>query len=132
MKILVNLCLLVTLAIVGCKNDKPVEQSTTITTQLQYGKYSGILPCNDCKGIKENLFLHENGIYNIEKTFLGKGDEKPFVESGSFTVSNGILSLADSEELVKYLINGSRLKQLDGNGKEYTGDLAEKYILNKQ
>ncbi|AVZ85392.1 copper resistance protein NlpE [Acinetobacter sp. WCHA45] len=99
------------------------------------GTYKGILPCADCEGIKTELELNSDKTYEIKETYLGKGDGKRFESKGSFQFDNknsSIIELDKAGDSRKYFVAEGYLKALDMDGKEITGDLADKYQLKKE
>lgn len=146
---------LASLVLVACSKteNKKVEEQTPATTEtvseatvadtahtaenaLDWnGTYKGILPCADCEGIKTELELNSDKTYEIKETYLGKGDGKPFESKGSFQFDNknsSIIELDKAGDSRKYFVAKGYLKALDMDGKEITGDLADKYQLKKE
>lgn len=145
---------LASLVLVACSKteNKKVEEQTPATTEavseatvadnahtaenaLDWnGAYKGILPCADCEGIKTELELNSDKTYEIKETYLGKGDGKPFESKGSFQFDSKNLSIIELDKAGdsrKYFVAEGYLKALDMDGKEITGDLADKYQLKK-
>ncbi|MCH7328199.1 copper resistance protein NlpE [Acinetobacter modestus] len=146
---------LASLVLVACSKteNKKVEEQTPATTEavseatvadtahtaenaLDWnGTYKGILPCADCEGIKTELELNLDKTYEIKETYLGKGDGKPFESKGSFqfdSKNSSIIELDKAGDSRKYFVAEGYLKALDMDGKEITGDLADKYQLKKE
>ena len=146
---------LASLVLAACSKteNKKVEEQTPATTEavsestvadtahttenaLDWnGTYKGILPCADCEGIKTELELNSDKTYEIKETYLGKGDGKPFESKGSFQFDNknsSIIELDKAGDSRKYFVAEGYLKALDIDGKEITGDLADKYQLKKE
>ncbi|WP_087543904.1 copper resistance protein NlpE [Acinetobacter sp. WCHA29] len=146
---------LASLVLAACSKteNKKVEEQTPATTEtvseatvadtahtaenaLDWnGTYKGILPCADCEGIKTELELNSDKTYEIKETYLGKGDGKPFESKGSFQFDNknsSIIELDKAGDSRKYFVAEGYLKALDMDGKEITGDLADKYQLKKE
>lgn len=96
------------------------------------GTYQGILPCADCEGIKTQITLNEDLTYVLETKYLGR-DENIFREKGSFTwgENGGKISL-DNENKQNYLVGENKIFHLDNTGNRISGDLANKYILDKE
>lgn len=146
---------LASLVLAACSKteNKKVEEQTPATTEtvseatvadtahtaenaLDWnGTYKGILPCADCEGIKTELELNSDKTYEIKETYLGKGDGKPFESKGSFqfdSKNSSIIELDKAGDSRKYFVAEGYLKALDMDGKEITGDLADKYQLKKE
>ncbi|ENX59022.1 MULTISPECIES: copper resistance protein NlpE [Acinetobacter] len=99
------------------------------------GTYTGVLPCADCEGIKTELKLNLDKTYEIKETYLGKGDGKAFESKGSFAFDSkntSVIELDKAGDNRKYFVAEGYLKALDMEGKEITGELADKYELKKE
>lgn len=98
------------------------------------GTYKGTLPCADCEGIETEITLAKDETYTKKTKYLGK-DEKVFEELGDYTWKEDgntlILEGIDSEPM-EYMVRENSLMQMDMQGNKITGDLSEKYILEKQ
>ncbi len=96
------------------------------------GTYEAILPCADCPGIKTVLVLHENETFQISSEYLER--DTKFDDKGTFVWQNNgsVVYLKGKDTDVKLKVGENRLFQLDQEGKEITGDLAEHYIYKKQ
>lgn len=113
-----------------------VDSAHTAENSLDWnGTYKGALPCADCEGIRTELELNLDKTYELKETYLGKGDGKAFESKGKFTFDskNGsIIELDKTGDNRKYFVAEGYLKALDTEGKEITGELAEKYELKKE
>lgn len=111
-----------------------VDEHTAKNSLDIVGTYTGVLPCADCEGIETEITLLVDETYTKSTKYLGKG-EKVFEEIGDYTwKADGntlILEGIDSEP-VEYLVRENSLMQMDMQGNRITGDLSEKYILEKQ
>ncbi len=121
----------------------PVDGTAIDTTHnaknsLDYaGTYVGTLPCADCEGIETTVTLKENGEYESEMTYLGKGADNVFKDSGTYTweedgnrITTRSLDATDQEN--KYFVSENMIKALDSDGNEITGSMADLYILEKR
>jgi len=98
------------------------------------GTYTGVTPCADCEGIKTSLSLHKDETYELTTIYLGKDNEKPIHESGSFewSADGGSIAIAPKNgSMQRYQVGENVLIHLDQEGKAITGDLAPKYRLEK-
>lgn len=121
----------------ACKPDAPNDADTTHNSQnaLDWqGTYRGTLPCADCSGIETVITLNTDNSYYKQARYLGKGDEKPFTEQGSFQWSeNGnSITLGKGNETTQYQVGENILFMLDQQGKPISGKLAQHYQLTKQ
>ncbi|WP_290860811.1 copper resistance protein NlpE N-terminal domain-containing protein [Flavobacterium sp.] len=135
---------------VGCskklKNtttDKTViEKSATAFTNdhnasnsLDYdGTYFGVLPCADCEGIETTLQLTADKKYVLTTKYLGKENALPIESKGTYAWNkegNKVILSGIKNAPSNYFVGENYVMQLDMKGQEITGDLADKYILQK-
>ncbi|GHT78668.1 lipoprotein involved with copper homeostasis and adhesion [Bacteroidia bacterium] len=126
----------------ACKQKEKTQDTIEITSMADnsrnslewYGTYTGVIPCADCEGIKTQVILTDSNTYTIRREYLGK-KEAVYTYSGTFTWSEdgGSISLKEDEReaATRFKVGENVLFQLDGEGKEITGDLANNYILVK-
>ena len=95
------------------------------------GNYVGTLPCADCEGIKYSVELKKDGNFFIEQEYLGK--ETVYQDEGFYKwdASGNVLHLNSNVSPLVLKVEENRLKVLDQQGKEITGNLKDKYILKK-
>lgn len=95
------------------------------------GNYVGTLPCADCEGIKYSVELKKDGNFFIEQEYLGK--ETVYQDEGFYKwdASGSILYLNSNISPLVLKVEENRLKVLDQEAKEITGNLKDKYILKK-
>ena len=97
------------------------------------GTYHGTLPCADCEGIHTIIELNQNNTFKLSQEYLNKNTK--IEESGKFNWSKdgGKISFTTKDKSnFNYKVGEGRLIQLDQDGNEITGALAENYILNKK
>jgi len=123
----------------SCKTTQKAQTNMALTTGDNsmtsvdwQGTYQGVLPCADCEGIKTQLVLNADLSYTLETMYLGKED-KVFQTKGTFKwdKTGGIITLGDIEKQM-YQVGENKLIHLDKNGNKITGDLAGKYIMEKE
>ncbi len=95
------------------------------------GEYVGTLPCADCEGIKYSVVLQKDGNFALEQEYLGK--ETVYQDEGFYKwdASGNVLHLNSNVSPLVLKVEENRLKVLDQEGKEITGNLKDKYILKK-
>ncbi|CAM3530116.1 copper resistance protein NlpE [Elizabethkingia occulta] len=116
---------------------EPVTSKMGDTTENSVdwnGTYKGELPCADCEGIATTIELKSDNTFVQKNEYKGKGKDNAFEEKGSFEWDKygSIITLKLKDGVQKYKVAEGYITHLDQNGKEITGDLAKKYILNKQ
>lgn len=128
------------LGIIACSTQSEVSNEKKITTgdntmtSVDWdGTYFGILPCADCEGIGTLLKLNSDLSYELKIKYLGK-DDNLFESRGSFgwNEHGNKITLSGSDGGSKHFFVGENfIRQLDVDGNQITGNLAEKYVLRK-
>lgn len=122
--------------IVMMRFEKVVKDSHNSKTALDWsGIYKGITPCADCEGIETLIRLNKDMTFVIQTKYLGKGDGKVFEDKGTFVWDKKGESISLSglkERPWQYKVGENKLIQLDMQGKQISGSLAENYILTKE
>jgi heat shock protein HslJ len=100
------------------------------------GVYSGTLPCADCDGIQTVVTLNKDLTYQIDTKYVGK-EGGTFILKGKFAWETGgnkivLLDIPEGSGPGYYLVWENKLIQLDLKGNVITGDLASRYVLNKE
>jgi uncharacterized lipoprotein NlpE involved in copper resistance len=94
------------------------------------GSYAGQIPGADVSEIDVVLMLNEDGTYLLRYYYIEKDDSVRV--SGSFTFKDDRITLDEPQGFPPYYKAGKdSMTQLDFQGNEITGDLAEKYVLKK-
>ncbi len=127
------------IGLASCKSAKKVQSlevkatsDNSMTSVDWVGTYQGILPCADCEGIKTQIVLNKHLSYILETQYLGK-DEKVFQSKGAFKWDeSGSKITLDNENKQIYQVGENRIFHLDKDGNRITGDLADKYIMEKE
>ncbi|MGB4497166.1 MAG: copper resistance protein NlpE [Methylococcaceae bacterium] len=109
----------------------PVEESKKF-----HGVFYGFLPCDNCNGIKATLSLKDNNNYLLV-TQPAKESSREFYEKGKYSwddENNLVLLTPKNHESTtrQYRIKDEgTLIQLNDEGKQYTGEKADSYILRR-
>ncbi len=98
------------------------------------GTYQGMMPCTDCEGINTEVTLNKDGTYTISTGYEGKKKIEHATNNGNFFWLDGSsIKLEDaSHKPLYYFIGENYIKQLDAEGKEIKGTMADKYILKRK
>ena len=122
--------------------EKPTQSDTSMaathTAQNSIdwsGTYRNILPCADCAGIKTEIRLYKNGIYQMMQKYLGESEEvfiqrgklKWLVEGKSFQFSGN----EPGNYAYKFHLGDKAIWLLDNDGNRIEGSLADKYKFDK-
>ena len=98
------------------------------------GIYNGLLPCDDCYGVKTTLALNKNGSYILITKYAGKS-EREYVEKGKFSAGekSGTIVLTPRKGAAtrQFSVGDNMMIQLDDKGNRITGKLADRYILRR-
>src|SRR5688572_14827316 len=126
---------LVLLSLLSCKTNKQAASHNSMNSLDWVGIYTGSLPCADCQGMNTMLKLNKDLTYVIETKYTGKSNEI-YKSTGTFIwdkSGNKITLNSNAQNILasSYAVGENRLTQLDANGNMVTGELANKYILNK-
>lgn len=98
------------------------------------GTYEGSLPCADCEGIKTTIMLNEDGTFTAKEEYMNKSDRN-MESKGTFTwdASGTNVTLTDGKDFKQsYKVIEGAILQLDTEGNEITGDMADLYKLSKK
>ena len=97
------------------------------------GTYHGTLPCADCEGIHTMIELNKDETFKITQEYLNKNTKTEETGKFSWSADGGTISFKTKDNSkFSYKVGEARLIQLDQEGKEITGGLADKYILVKK
>lgn len=140
-KIYMMACLTLMLAACTSQQQKKSEETTktdliadihNAENALDYeGTYKGTFPAADCPGIETTLTLNNDRTFTLDSKYIDRN--QTFNESGKYTLKGNLLTLVSNDgEKEYYKVEENRLRKLDRDKKEITGDLAEHYILKKE
>ena len=97
------------------------------------GVYQGSLPCADCDAIKIRISLHQDGTFTRNMIYQGKPNGQ-FADQGMFSWDQHetqITLVNQQGQSQSYLVGENQLFHLDHQGQRIMGELADRYILNK-
>ena len=96
------------------------------------GMYYGVIPAADCPGIAVVVILNNEGKYKITYQYIDR-DTEVLTFSGTYKWDEKarIITLDSNKLPPYYKVIGNKLLQLDMEGKEITGKLANNYMLRK-
>lgn len=97
------------------------------------GTYKGVIPCADCEGIQTELTLNKDMSYVLKTNYMGKDTHFP-EDRGTFkwdSTGSKVELIGLKDQSNTFFVGENMLKQLDMDGQEITGPLADKYILKK-
>ncbi|QTY27384.1 copper resistance protein NlpE N-terminal domain-containing protein [Flavobacterium sp. CS20] len=126
----------------SCNNPKSTDQAKPVDKNLPIadnsrnaldwnGTYKGILPCADCIGIETQITLNQDLSYTKSMKYLSKNDSV-YLTKGQFKWNdNGSKIYLDSSKKKAYQVGENKLFVLDQKGERISGNLEERFILNK-
>ena len=96
------------------------------------GIYYGVIPAADCPGIAVVVILNTAGQYKITYQYIDRSTEVlTYTGTFSYDEKTKTITLDGKDSPSYYKAGKNSLTQLDMEGKEITGQLAEKYRLSK-
>lgn len=105
-------------------------------SQEFHGVFYGFIPCNDCNGIKTTLSLKNNNNYLIV-TQPARESSREFFEKGKYTWDDETQTVTltprnnDADPRKYFIKDEGTLIQLNSDGKQVTGESADRYILRR-
>lgn len=94
------------------------------------GTYKGTIPAADCPGINVTLTLGNDGTFEEIYEYI---ERDTFSSKGTYTVKvNTLTTVSETNDTTYYKVEENRLRMLDREQNLIEGELADKYILNKQ
>lgn len=98
------------------------------------GVYKGTTPCADCDGIETELTLKSDSTFTLKTKYLRRKGATENSVNGRFSwdsTGNIVILSGISSGPNQYKVSEGFVKQLDMQGQEIAGELADRYILRK-
>ncbi|MGQ7246606.1 META domain-containing protein [Halomonas sp. V046] len=118
MKTMLRLAVLTTLAmlIAGCARQSGAQGAAALGDLP--ASYRGQLACADCKGIRHELALFDDGVYTLKRVYLGPGEGRRFHERGHWRLDGGSTLVLDGgeREPSRWQVRHAALVRLDRRG----------------
>lgn len=94
------------------------------------GTYIGTLPCADCEGLKIQIVLTGDDMFEISSLYAGKSDEI-MIHRGQITwdASGGIVILGNNDN--QFRVGENKLIKLDRSGNKIESPNPDQYTLKK-
>lgn len=129
----------------SCQNNQPSaeiivsdevfegDDHNALTSLDFMGIYEGLLPCADCEGVQIEIELGVGNSYVKKLTFLGSENNEVIENHGAFSWNDegNTITLEGEDAPNRYFVGENTLIQLDLDGNRISGELANRYILNK-
>ncbi len=138
------------LMLVGCNREEPapapatpkpvaeVEQPPSTDTtppslESLPARYSGVLPCADCAGIRFDIDLRPANVYFLRMTYLGTTPERVYDDIGAWSLASDLRTIAlrgaRQSPMLFSITNASTLRRLDAEGQTIESEL--NYSVNR-
>ena len=115
------------------KSSQKIDDSTSQSALDWDGTYEGVIPCADCEGIKTELTLNQDNTYTLTEEYIDKNLKVENQGNITWTDDGNSISLkTKDDEYKRYKVGENILFQLDLEGNEITGALAQNYQLKKK
>jgi len=97
------------------------------------GIYKGTLPCASCSSIKMEIVLKRDGTYQQTNVYQNDEESDAVISSGTFSwnESGSTITLNNAKKPNQFFVGENYLTKLDIDGNRVTGELADRYILEK-
>lgn len=147
--------ILFTFLLIACENESTQQEKIAVSKMMSeiakneeqpmadnsrnaldwQGTYKGTLPCADCEGIEVSIEIDGDHQVNVEQVYTGRSTKR-FTQKGKFEWnkegSKITCFLPDSKDSMKFLVGENQLIQLDKEGNQISGVLANYYVLKKE
>ncbi|MDM1549152.1 copper resistance protein NlpE N-terminal domain-containing protein [Empedobacter falsenii] len=115
------------------KSSQKIDDSTSQSALDWNGTYEGVIPCADCEGIRTELTLNQDNTYTLTEEYIDKNLKVENQGNITWTDDGNSISLkTKDDEYKRYKVGENILFQLDLEGNEITGALAQNYQLKKK
>jgi uncharacterized lipoprotein NlpE involved in copper resistance len=102
-----------------------------VKTASWHGKYSGVLPCGDCKGIFTIITVDGNNTYKLLSKRVGKGEkEAAYDGTYHFDNSKNMITLDAEGDHLKFEVKDGMLIKRDKFGDPEQGAEEARYYLH--
>jgi copper homeostasis protein (lipoprotein) len=97
-------------------------------------RYSGVLPCADCAGIRFDVDLRPANVYFLRMTYLGTSPERIYDDIGAWSLASDLRTLAlrgaRQSPMLFSITNANSLRKLDAEGQVIESEL--NYSVNRE
>jgi copper homeostasis protein (lipoprotein) len=132
------------LLLVGCTREEPEsgpqpalraevepiptpDSATPASIEPLPARYSGVLPCADCPGIRFDIDVRPSNIYFLRMTYLDTTPERSYDDIGSWSLASDLRTLAlrgsRQAPLLFSIADSSTLRKLDAEGQPIESEL---------
>jgi uncharacterized lipoprotein NlpE involved in copper resistance len=132
--IIFSLAALVIFGLGSCLSNKIADKDHNARNSLDWnGVYTGTIPSASGPGIDVRMKINKDQSFELNYNYLDRSDGQ-FNWIGSFKWDDegGIITLDITDAPPHYRVAQNKLIQLDTNGKQISGKLADNYVLKKE
>jgi copper homeostasis protein (lipoprotein) len=105
----------------------PVVDTTPASLDSLPARYSGVLPCADCPGIRFDIDLRPANVYFLRMTYQGATPERVYDDIGTWTLASDLRTIAlkgtRQSPMLFSITNANTLRKLDSEGQTIESEL---------
>jgi copper homeostasis protein (lipoprotein) len=105
----------------------PVVDAAPRLLEALPARYSGVLPCADCPGIRFDIDLHPANVYFLRMTYLGTTPERVYDDIGAWSLASDLRTIAlkgtRQSPMLFSITNTNMLRKLDAEGQTIESEL---------
>jgi copper homeostasis protein (lipoprotein) len=105
----------------------PVVDTSPTSLESLPARYSGVLPCADCTGIRFDIDLRPANVYFLRMTYLGVTPERVYDDIGAWSLASDLRTLAlrgaRQSPMLFSITNTNTLRKLDTEGQTIESEL---------
>jgi copper homeostasis protein (lipoprotein) len=111
----------------------PVVDTSPASLETLPARYTGVLPCADCAGIRFDIDLRPANVYFLRMTYLGATPERVYDDIGAWSLASDLRTIAlkgtRQSPMLFSITNASTLRKLDSEGQTIESEL--NYSVNR-
>jgi copper homeostasis protein (lipoprotein) len=112
----------------------PITDAAPASLESLPARYSGVLPCADCTGIRFDIDLRPANVYFLRMTYLGTSPERVYDDIGAWSLASDLRTIAlrgaRQSPMLFSITNANALRRLDAEGQVIESEL--NYSVNRQ
>jgi copper homeostasis protein (lipoprotein) len=105
----------------------PVVDAAPRLLEALPARYSGVLPCADCPGIRFDIDLRPGNVYFLRMTYLGTTPERVYDDIGAWSLASDLRTIAlkgaRQSPMLFSITNTNMLRKLDAEGQTIESEL---------
>ena len=105
----------------------PLVDTAPASLESLPARYSGVLPCADCPGIRFDIDLRPANVYFLRMTYLGTTPERVYDDIGAWSLASDLRTIAlkgaRQSPMLFSITNANTLRKLDAEGQTIESEL---------